>query len=191
MIGRQHFDRAAAAAVLLGATLGGCSVYDRSYSYSPLPVEVRTILAEPEESPVRTLATVIGVRRRSEEDRLPASVEVRLRVENGSTFEVVFDPASLRLVASNVEAFPTPILEPEDVLHVAPGEDAIISAYFPFPEDRYPGPFDLTGLNLEWILQVGEVTRTQSATFHRVRYDPYYYHYHPYHPRYGHYGYPY
>jgi hypothetical protein len=169
--------RVLAAGVVL-ALWAGCSVYETRYAFEPRPVDVAA--AKPgagDAEPVHTLVSVIGVRREDRKSQLPASVEVRLRVENTSPFAVTFDPASLALFSAGLERFPDPIARPEGPVDVAPSDNAVIEAFFPFPEGRGAGDFDLNGLNLRWTLEVGGHPVTGSASFLRLP-TVYYGHYH-------------
>jgi hypothetical protein len=148
------------------ATLFGCSVYDSRYLYEPRPVDVQTTKPGADDAePTRTLVTVVGVRREDSKSKLPASVEVRLRVENTSPFPVAFDPASFVLFSAGLERFPDPIVQPEGPFTVAPAGTAVVKAFFPFPEGRGHDEFDLSGLNLRWTIEVDGHAVTSSAGF--------------------------
>ena len=165
--------RVLCAAVAL-AVSGGCSVYDTRYLFEPRPLDVQS--SKPGAAgaePVRTLATVIGVRRRDSRSQIPASVEVRLRVDNTSPFPVSFDPGSLALFSAGLEQFPDAIARPHDPVELSPGGTAVVEAFFPLPDGRYPSDLDLSGLNLRWTLEVDGEPVTSSASFIRLP-TPYY-----------------
>jgi hypothetical protein len=167
-------------AALVG--LSGCSVYDARYSYAPAPAAVEIALPESEHT-VRTLATVIGVRRASSEEALPASVEIRLLVENHSPDTIAtIEPGTLSLISGNLDRFPDPITRPPDTVRVDPNQTSTLTAFFPFPDDRIPGAFDLEGLNLRWTLRVDGRESAHNATFTR---RPSYYCYPAYPVGYG------
>ncbi len=158
--------KARLSAIAVGAALGGCSVYDHVYEYEPLPVEVASRV--PGGEPLRTLVSVIGVRRRDAESELPASVEVRFRVENPpASTPAVFEPEGLRLFSADLQQFPDPLVRPEGPLDVEPGASLVVNAYFPFPDGRYPAGLDLEGLSVRWRIRVGGETVTSSAGFLR------------------------
>jgi hypothetical protein len=165
---------------LIGAAvvLGGCSVYNSRYVYEPRPIDVEAPRPGAEDAePARTLVTIVGVRRADDKAQLPASVEVRLRVENTSPYPVEFDPGSLALFSAGLERFADPIVRPGTAVALEPADSAVVEAYFPFPEGRAPGDLDLSGLNLRWSLQVGGQPVTSSASFVRLP-DAYYDRYH-------------
>ncbi len=162
----RRVARAIPALAAAAATLCGCSVYDSRYLYEPRPVDVQTRKPGADDvEPARTLVTVVGVRREDSRSQLPASVEVRLRVENTSPFPVAFDPGSLALFSAGLERFPDPIVRPEGSITVAPAGSAVVEAFFPFPDGRDPDDLDLSGLNLRWTLEVGGHAVTSSASF--------------------------
>jgi hypothetical protein len=162
----RRLGRAIPALAAAAATLSGCSVYDSRYLYEPRPVDVLTTKPGADDAePARTLVTVVGVRQEDSRSQLPASVEVRLRVENTSPFPVAFDPASFVLFSAGLERFPDPIVQPEGPITVPPAGTAVVKAFFPFPEGRSPSEFDLSGLNLRWTLEVDGYAVTSSAGF--------------------------
>jgi hypothetical protein len=157
---------ALATLVAAGALLGGCSVYDQRYLYEPRPIDIQTTKPGADDAePARTLVTVVGVRKDDSRSQLPASIEVRLRVENTSPFPVSFDPASFALFSADLERFPDPIVQPEGAVTVPPAGTAVVKAFFPFPEGRGHSDFDLSGLNLRWVLEVDGFAVTSSAGF--------------------------
>lgn len=160
--------------------LGGCSVYNTRYAYTPAPVDVATTRpGDGDGGPVRTLISVIGVRREDPKSELPASVEVRFRVENTSSHPVTFDPATLTLYSAGLEPFPDPIVRPGGPIELPPDGVAVVEAYFPLAGDGHPSAHDLNGLNVRWTLDIDGEPVTSSASFTR-RPVPYYerYHYH-------------
>ncbi|MHC4274733.1 MAG: hypothetical protein ACYSUR_13840 [Planctomycetota bacterium] len=167
------------ALVGVAVMLGGCSVYNSRYVYEPRPIDIESPRPGADDAqPARTLVTVVGVRREDAEAQLPASVEVRLRVENTSPFPVVFDPGSLALFSAGLERFADPIVRPEAPIALEPAGSAVVEAFFPFPEGRTLGELDLSGLNLRWSLEVGGQAVTSSASFVQLPnayYDRYHY----------------
>jgi hypothetical protein len=163
----------------VAAMLCGCSVYNSRYVYAPRPVEVESVKPGADDAePARTLVTVVGVRRDDEESQLPASVEVRLRVENTSPFPVAFDPGTLALFSAGLDRFPDPIVRPEGSVALEPAGSAIVEAFFPLPDGQRPSDLDLSGLNVQWTLEVGGHAVTSSASFlvlPTAYYDRYHY----------------
>lgn len=163
---------------LVGA---GCTgTYDGRYVFQPKPAVV-DVVVDQHAGPIRTLATITGLRRAESETGEPASIEVRMRIENPGPAAVELEPNSLSLVAGNLAQFPEPSCEPDHVVTIAAEESADLLARFPFPENRYPADFDLAGLSLSWTLVVGDARARGSASFERrVRYynDPFGPHYH-------------
>ena len=155
--------------VLAVAVVGGCSVYDSRFAFDPSPVDVPA--SRPgslDAEPVRTLVTVLGVRRADDRSVLPAGVEVRLRVDNTSPYDVMFDPATLVLFSAGLERFADPIAIPAEPMNLAPGGSGMIDACFPFPETGTPDDMNLSGLNIRWTLVIDGEAVTSSATFLRL-----------------------
>ncbi len=146
---------------------GGCSVYDSSYVFDPGPIDVTADGPGADDEPIHVLVKVVGVRRPDKESQLPASVEVRLRLENTSRSPVTLEPASLVLFSGDLSRFPDPILRPATLLTVAPSESAIVEAYFPFPDGRRASDVDLSGLNLRWTVSIDGHPVTSSASVQR------------------------
>jgi hypothetical protein len=161
----------------LGVLPGGCSVYDARYAYGPNSVAVDApVPGAGGTRPARTLVQVVGVRRSEKGSSLPASVAVRLKVENTSGSPVSFDPASLVLSGPGVQRFPAAVVRPDGVVDVAPAGTAEVEAFFPFPQGRAPRDFDLSTLSVRWTLVVGGHDVDSSADFVLLRtayYDRY------------------
>ncbi len=146
----------------------GCSVYDSRYIFDPAPADVAS--ARPgaaDQEPARTLVSVVGVRRPDKKSQLPAGVEIRLRVDNTSPYQVLFDSSSLVLTSAGMDRFPDPILHPADPVDLRPGDSAVIDACFPFPEGRTPQDMDLSGLGVRWTLVIDGQPVTSNAGFSR------------------------
>lgn len=162
----------------LGVLLGGCATgLDRNYRYHPRPYSAELSAPGDEaDGAVRVLAAVAGLRR--DPDRGP-SVEVTLRIDNETEQPVRFDPGSLQLSSADLQRFPEPETDPKETKAVKPNGSARITARFPFPGGKYPGGYDLGGLNLRYAVQIGERTVRKDVTFQRQR-EPFYER--PYHP---------
>lgn len=162
----QVFRCAAAGAAALAA---GCSVYDHRYEYQPGPKDVEAAVpGASDQQPVRVLVSVMGVRRPGSKVEMPASVEVRLRIENFSDSDVLIDPATFALFSSDLQQFPAPHSVPAEPLQLLPRQSAVVTSFFPFPEEKVPGGYDLNGLNVRWTLYIGERPVTSSASFSRL-----------------------
>lgn len=158
---------------IIGIGLMGCSAYDTHYKYEPHPADVPVSVNGHSGPAVKALVTVMGLRRENKKLNIPTSVHVGLRFENVSDQAVRFDPSSLVLVAADLDQFPSPTTIPSDPVEVEPGKVGQVEAYFPFPGGKYPGGFDLSGLNLRWTLEVGGQAVPGSATFSIRRLDHY------------------
>lgn len=143
------------AAVLLAA---GCSTYDHRFVYDPRPADVGT--AAPE---VRALVSVMGLRRADRARQIPASLDLRLHLENAGSETVVFDPSSLVLFAADLTRLADPLVEPAGRRALAPGATMLVEARFALPASE----LDLDGLRLCWELAVGDTNVAASAGFTR------------------------
>lgn len=161
--------RSLLAGLLLGCVIGaaGCetSPYDDRYFYEPRPADITA--EAPDGGTIRSLATIVGVRRNVASIPHPATVDVRLRIENDTGGVIRFRPGALLLSSADVRDFPPAEIRPPGVVEIPPGARATIAAYFPFPDAAIPGDFDLSGLNLRWSMEVGDRTLTASATYWR------------------------
>lgn len=158
--------------LLAGLMVGCLGTYYSAYRYKPRPVA--RIVPAPEQSEQaagRVLASIIGVRRATGDIPHPASVEVRLRIENRGDQTITLLPASLELVTAGLRDFPQPAIEPSPPITIPPGHTQTITAYFPFPAGAEPEAFDLGGLNLSWRLRIDGRTIQQSVTFTRRELD--------------------
>lgn len=162
----QAFPCVFAGAAALAA---GCSVYDHRFDYQPGPLDVEApVPGAADQQPVRVLVSLMGVRRAGSDVEMAATVEVRLRVENFSDTDVLIDPATFALFSADLQQFPAARAVPAEPLQLLPRQSAVITAYFPFPDGKIPGPYDLNGLNVRWTLYVGERPVTSSASFSRL-----------------------
>ena len=146
-------------------------MYEGRYAYVPRPADVAAIVPGADaKGHVRTLASVVGVRRADRKSALPASIEVRVLMENATTGSVAFDPASLVLLSADLTTFPAPIVDPPGRVELAPDGTASLTAYFPLPEGGERDDLDLGGLNLRWTVQVDGRLVSPSVSFTRL--DP-------------------
>jgi hypothetical protein len=163
---RQLFSVVSACSIIV--LLSGCSVYDNSYRYAPRPIEIKVAPPQnPDQTAAGVLISVIGVRHSDQESHLPASVELRFRVENQSAQDITFETNRLALFGGDLGAFEAPIVRPPELMPIEPGKTQYVRVYFPFPRgDRYQ--VDLEGLSLRWALKVDGVPIEQTTSFWRV-----------------------
>jgi hypothetical protein len=157
---------------------GGCSVYLDGYRYLPHPGFAQSPTTQPTDQPsVTGYATVVGVRTDDADDHIPASIEVRLRVQNNSTQDVTFDPRSMQLMTGELMKFAPPILGGQQAIPLPPNGSAVVDTYFPYPVGYDAGNSDLDALQLQWQVLVAGRPGTLSVEFHRwyprAYYDPY------------------
>ena len=138
---------------LLVVALGGCHArrggYDTRYLFEPRPADL-VVESGVTGQPVRTLATIIGVRRADRDRGAPPVVEARFRVENDTDSPVHVRLDSFTLSSADVATFPPARVFPEEASpDVGPHGQAVYTAMFPLL-----GDYDLSGLNLRWSLDV-------------------------------------
>jgi len=175
-------------ALVLFTVAAGCSQYLGDFRYSPQQALAEIPSTQPQQPPVvSVLAMVIGVHCENQNEGIPTSVEVRLRVQNNGPAPVVFQSPSLELT-NGVDIFPPPVVRPAQPIMLGPSDFAVVSAYFPIPPGRSWNTTDLTWLQLRWREDIAGETVGQVVDFHRV-YNVYYttpYWGYPYY--YGYYG---
>ncbi len=176
--------------------LVGCSPYVDGYYYVPRPAVAEiypfqaappsTQPAPPSAAPAQppppaasTLVSVVGIFRGDRNQGIPESVQVRFRVENRGNEAVTFQPQTLELIDGSLVKYPPPLMQPPQMVTLAPNQATIIDAYFPFPPGRSWGNTDLGSLRLSWITQVGSQNVSQGVDFRRI-YPGYYYYRDPY-----------
>jgi hypothetical protein len=182
-MGRAMTCRQTALLFLLLPLIAGCSVYDSRYFYVPHPAQIDSLPAGADkDEPLRTRATVIGVRKSDAKTGQPASVEIRLNIENNAPLPATLDPTSVTLLDSNGNQFPSPILEPLQQLILQPGDQGLLTAFFPLVDNDQEA-LGLCDLELAWNYSLPDEQIGNAVTFTRRRY------------RYGYpypdYGYPY
>lgn len=164
-------------AVLVALTLCAACSTSRYYDvrYLPAPVEVEVGSEGVSGSQVRALATVLGVARPTEGGKVPAQVEVRLRLENLGTVDAKLAIAGIALVSANLIAFQPGVVTPTTDVIVAPGATQTVDIAFRVPPEKSTDELDWHGLNLRFALEFKGTTVTTGATFSRVEYAPAYY----------------
>ena len=93
---------------------------------------------------------------------------VRLRVENRGQLPLFLDLAGTKLVDSNLVAFGEPILQ-NSAAQVAPGDEAIFSLGFPYPDGLAFAAPNVSGINVQWTLTNGEHSWESSLTLERAQ----------------------
>ncbi len=158
--------------VAAACAVAGCSAYDSRYVFMPKPAQMHFAASGGPHRSAGALVAVAGVRNADASVGTPAALEVLLLISNDSGQTIYVDPANLRLFAGNLAEFPAPMMQPAGVFAVAAGETAAATAWFPFPDGRVPGGYDLDGLNLRWGIEVGSETVTQGVSFVRAQSRP-------------------
>ena len=170
---RSLLPLAACAALTL---LAACGTYRPGYRYGPGPVVATT------ESRARVLASVVGLRRASQD--VPESVEVRLRVEAPEDRAVTLDRAALRAVSADLQELPLVAFSPQGDESVSPGTAKQWTAWFGLPEGDADA-VDLNGLDVRWRLRTGPQSVAEGhAKFERDALEAPY----PLYSPYGHWG---
>jgi hypothetical protein len=139
----------------------------------------------------RMLAIRLGVRYDDDQDKIPPSVEIRIRMDNNGPWPALFDPMSMELSNMELSRMGAAIVRPPTPISLAPGQSAYLTAYFPFPPGQSQDTMDLNSLQLRWSVQLGNRPIGQQVFFTRV-WPSYYgggpYWYPPPPPPFGFYG---
>jgi hypothetical protein len=139
--------------------------YASGYSFYPQPVTVNVMhRGQGEETPLTTLASIMGVRRADPEHNVTGAVVARLTIENNGSASVTFDPASLQLVTGTLQSFPPPQVQPPITISIAPGQRQDVTAAFPLPPGG-PEQMSLNNLRLRWQVSIEGYSVPQSALF--------------------------
>jgi hypothetical protein len=147
----------------------GCSQYDSDYQYTPRPITADIPATQPQQPPpVSTMVSVIGVRYGDDENHIPSSVEVRLRMDNNSPETVVFNPMTMEMTNAQLVRLAQPIVRPPTSINIGPSQSAYLTAYFPFPNGSSYDTLDLNTLQMRWQLQIGSRVVGQVVNFTRV-----------------------
>lgn len=170
----------------------GCAVSYDDYYYLPHPGLAEIPATQPTQPPLVTaFATVVGINWPEDRTKTLPTIGTRLRLHNNGPDAVTFDPHSMSLSTSDLVLFPAAILSPASPVTIAPGDTAMISADFPFPDGKTPDQLDLSSLQLRWSVRTAIGNAEQTLNFQR-HIGRSYYSAAPYwdDPYYG-YGYPY
>jgi hypothetical protein len=169
------------------AILTGCSSspYIEDYKYTPRPATARVHPANMPNADVLTaMASVIGVRREDPDQRIPESVEVRLRLDNTGSEQASFDASSMELLTGELVKFRVPMFRAPTPITLEPLQSTTLTALFPIPDNAG----EMQSLILRWVVQVKGQPVSQTLNFQRVYASSYYYD--PYWAPYTYTGYP-
>lgn len=162
----------------------GCSQapYVEGYYFSPHPALAEIPATQPSQPPpLAAYATIVGIRRPDDKQQIPFSVEVRLRLDNNGPYPVSFDPRSLDLQTGDLLEFLPVVITNPAPFTLPPGDSAVITGDFPFPDGLSYDRVNLGTLILHWYLQIGPQPIKQNVQFQEeIRpsyYDPYWYPY--------------
>jgi hypothetical protein len=167
-------------AVIPVLLLVGCSPYVSGYYFTPHPGLSNVPATQPSQPvPAQVLATIIGIRNPDSKVNLPLSMEVRLMIENVGNQPVTFDARSMQLSTGDLVPFQPPLFNATSSAVIPPGQSAIVTANFPFPNGANYDQVDLSILHLRWLIRVGDREVQQIQEFRRAvyatyGYDPYY-----------------
>lgn len=155
-------------AIFLTAVVG-CSQYDDDYQYAPRPGTVEIPATQPQAPPpVVTSATVIGVRYDDPDAKIPASIEIRMRMDNNGPDPVVFDPMTMELTTAQLIRLGPPIVRPSTPINIPASQSADLTVFFPFPVGSSYEAVDLNSLQLRFQIQVGPKMDGMIVNFTRV-----------------------
>lgn len=160
------------AALAMTALAGaGCETgpYLSAYSYQPRPgiYEVRKHGADQQAPPLTAMVSILGVRRADPDHHVGPSIDVRFQLESNSPEPAWFEPASLSLANGMLQPFPRPYVNPPTTVTLSEGQQAQVTASFPFPPNTKPEQMDLNELRLRWVVHIGGFDVPQTALFER------------------------
>jgi hypothetical protein len=147
----------------------GCAQQDPyipGYSFYPQPATVNVMhRGATEETPLTTLASVMGLRRADPEKNQAPALIVRLQFQNNGATPVTFDPGTLELVNGALRPFPPAQVQPPHIIDILPGQRQEITAAFPLPSGSDPQQMSLRNLRLRWQVKLDNYSIPQSALF--------------------------
>lgn len=156
------------AIMALAAVLLGCQSTSVPFRFTPSPQEI--LIQEGPDQPIlaRILVGIPGAERVGLESSGYPELLVRLRMENKSPSPLAIDPASCVLLGSDLARFGAPRPERPGRLEVASGGSEALLLRFPFPmEGDLAAPL-LTGINLQFEVDLGDRKVEASVTIERV-----------------------
>ena len=150
------------------ASLLGCRSTSIPFRFSPSPLEI--LVQESPDDPIlaRVLVGIPGAERVGRASKGYPELLVRLRMENKGTAALTIDPATCVLLGSDLARFGDARPERPGSLEVAPGGSEAILLRFPFPMDGDLEAPLLTGVNLQFEVQVDGRAVEASVTIERV-----------------------
>jgi len=156
------------ALLVLAASLLACRSTSVPFRFTPSPLEL--LVQESPDQPIlaRVLVGIPGAERVGRAAQGYPELLVRLRCENKGTGPLSIDPATCTLLGSDLARFGDARPERPGPLAVAPGESEAILLRFPFPMDGDLEAPLLTGVNLQFQVEVDGRAVEASVTIERV-----------------------
>jgi hypothetical protein len=172
--------------MLLVLVLVGCSPYVSGIYYRPHPGMAEIAATQPSQPPaVSAFATVVGIRKPDSKLNLPWAIEIRLRLDNHATQAITLDQKTMQITTGELDRFGPPLPGGPGVVAIEPNQSAVITAEFPFPGGKAFDQFDLSSLQLRWIVGIDQRQVQQSINFRFAYEEEYYWDYGPYFGTYG------
>ena len=158
----------ALALCVLATSLLGCRSTSVPFRFSPSPLEI--LVQESPGDPIlaRVLVGIPGAERVGRSTKGYPELLVRLRMENKGAVPLSIDPATCVLLGSDLARFGAPRPERPGLLAVAPGGSEAMLLRFPFPMDGDLEAPLLTGVNLQFVVDVDGRGVEASVTIERV-----------------------
>ena len=104
---------------------------------------------------------------------LPSGMEAHVRLDNETDQPARIDPHAIELIARDLTRFPPPTVAPDEVVEIAPGQSAVVSARFAYPAgERVRDGVGLHSIDLRWTFASGGRPFTNQLTFDRVEAAP-------------------
>lgn len=149
---------------------------ESGYRYAPEPALVEIFhhsTTQEQQTPLSVLVSVTGVRQGDTSAGNPATIDVRMRLEDHGPATVDFDPKTAQLVTGSLQSFGAPRSQPVGPLHLTTGQTEDVTLSFPFPAGASPQNTDVGTLRLRWLVQIDNHHLPQTAYFERA--SPLYY----------------
>lgn len=158
----QHlFGLSTCAVALVAAACAAPPLYEPTLSHVEFPVDPQR------GEHVQVLVSVRAVA--ADRDRhLPAGMEARIRLDNGSSERANVDASALELVAGDLTSLPVASLSPADGIDVSPQQTGLLTARFAYPRGESPLDAALHAVDLRWVVREGGRQFAHELTFHRV-----------------------
>ncbi|MDG1051478.1 MAG: hypothetical protein P8M11_02440 [Planctomycetota bacterium] len=153
---------------LLAAVSLGCQSTSVPFRFTPSPLEIFVQEGPGEPLIARVLVAIPGAERVDRSQRGYPELLLRLRMENKGLSTLSLDPASCVLLGSDLARFGAPRTEHLGPLSVEAGGSEAILLRFPFPMDGDLEAPLLTGVNLQFEVDVEDRKVEASVTIERV-----------------------